>query len=455
MAALEDLLRAREAQGLRWGITVRLTVIALGAAMLPATRISVADTVYTSLLLATGAAISIYGYGLARREQRLGRVGWMCLSFDIVTLFTLPVSWYMASGGPGISPSFLMKNDFIPVCLMVIAANGLTLRPAYPLVATGASLLLYAGFLAYGWGDPRVVFDWSVRESLLGPTVHPGLFAWRLATLAFFGGLFSWMAAAGQRTVREAVELELANAEARRRQSELVMQGRLSALAALVAGLAHEINSPLGVIQSCLQTIRSGAAKLATSSAQNERARAAVEESARTAGEAVDRMEGLLRKLKDFSGLDQAEVQEIEVEAALDRTIDLIDPGVRGEAKIERAYGGAGSLRCRSKEIHQAFHTLISNAFEALEGAGALRIGTARRDGRIVVEIADTGRGIGPEELAELFEIRFATKERRVGMRLGLPMARTIVESHGGTIGVESEMGRGTRFEIELPVGRG
>jgi signal transduction histidine kinase len=198
-----------------------------------------------------------------------------------------------------------------------------------------------------------------------------------------------------------------------------------------------------------VQTIRSAAARLAGKT-QDERALAALQENVSTASAAAERIDGLVRRLRDFAGLDQAEVQEIDVEAALDRTIDLIDPTVRGGARVERAYAGGVRLVCRAKEINQVFFTLISNAFQAMEGEGELRVETQRRDGAAVIRIADTGKGLAPEELAQLFEMRFAAKGRRVGMSLGLPMARSIVESHGGKIEAKSEIGRGTRFEITL-----
>jgi signal transduction histidine kinase len=451
MTAVEDLLRTREARGLRWGITVRLVAIALGGLMIPATSTTLEDKVFTTTLLATGAAVSLYAYRLAAREQFLGRAGWMCVAFDIFTLATLPVSWYQAVGGAAVPPSYLLKNDYLTVCLMLIAANGLTLRPLYPLVATAASLLVHAGFMLYGYGDPRFVFSFDARSAVLGDTVHPGFFAWRIVTIIFFGGLFAWLAEAGHRTVREAVELEHANAEARRLQGELVMQGRMSALAGLVAGLAHEINSPLGVVRSCIQTIKSAAAKVSANPAQPERALSILGENVSTATEAAGRIDSLVHKLRDFAGLDQAEVQDADLETALDRTLDLVDPAIKGAVEIRKAYCGAASLRCRAKEINQVLFTVISNAFQAMEGAGQLRIATARENAGLVISIADTGRGMATADLRQLFEIRFAAKDRRVGMGLGLPMARTIIEAHGGTIQAQSQPGQGATFRIQLP----
>ena len=447
MASVEELLKRREAQGLRWGASVRLVIIGLGALMLPSTSMTFGDTAFTSAVLVVGAAISIYAYRLARGVERLGKAGWMCVAFDVTTLVTLPLSWYEAVGGAAMmTPSFLLKTDLVPVCLMLIAANGMTLRPVYPLVVTGASLALYGGFLAYALTDPRVAFRYDIAEAVMGPAVHPGLFVWRMLTIAFFGGLFAWSAAQGHRTVRQAVELEHANAEARRLQGELVLQGRLSALAGLVAGVAHEVNSPLGVVRSSVQTIASAAKRLTG----EERVMGVLAENVATAGEATGRIDALVRRLRDFAGLDQADVQEIDLETALDRTLDLIGPEVRRAARVEREYAGGVRLTCRAKEISQVFFTVLRNAFEAIDGEGAVRLETARGDGGVAVTIADTGRGMPPADVASLFEIRFSAKDRRMSMGLGLAMARSIVERHGGRIEAQSTVGEGTRFVIHL-----
>ena len=118
---------------------------------------------------------------------------------------------------------------------------------------------------------------------------------------------------------------------------------------------------------------------------------------------------------------------------------------------MERQYGDTPAVECQSKEISQVFYTLLTNAFEAMDQEGTLRIETALRDGRVSVEISDTGPGIAQEQLANLFDVRLAPREGRVAMRLGLPMARYAVERHAGSIDARSRPGEGTTFRIELP----
>jgi signal transduction histidine kinase len=96
--------------------------------------------------------------------------------------------------------------------------------------------------------------------------------------------------------------------------------------------------------------------------------------------------------------------------------------------------------------------TLMRNACEAMEGSGTLRVRTAALDSRFTMEIADTGKGMSPEQLGRLFDMRFATKDGRVAMGFGLPLARTIIDRHGGSISAESGVGSGTVIRISLPL---
>lgn len=351
-AQVEKLLRTREARGLRWAITGRAVLIGFGALMLPLTYVSPVDTAFSIVLFSVGGLICAYTYGLARREQRLGFAAGLCIGLDVAVLFTLPFSWYHAVGGSAMSTAYMLKTDLAPLCIVLIAANGLAVRPLYPLLVTGASLLLYAIILGRALLDPRVVYTWSIADSVMGEAVHPGLFVWRLLTIAVVGAFFAWAAHASRRTVLEAVELEHANDEMRRRQSEIVMQGRLSALAGLVAGVAHEVNTPLGVVVSNIGTSETCATRLAQN-AGDEQARGRLfpllSQSLETARQAAGRIGALVDRLKQFAGLDQADVQTIQLEAALDRTLDLIDPEVRRAARIERRYGDTPSVRCRSR----------------------------------------------------------------------------------------------------------
>jgi signal transduction histidine kinase len=119
---------------------------------------------------------------------------------------------------------------------------------------------------------------------------------------------------------------------------------------------------------------------------------------------------------------------------------------------VVKEYQDVPDIYCRPKELNQVFMTIINNAFQAMTGEGTLRLRVASEVGRVAVEISDTGKGIPPDQLVTLFDIGFGTGKGRVGMGLGLPTAKNIVEGHGGTISVESEVGGGAMFRISLPV---
>jgi signal transduction histidine kinase len=218
------------------------------------------------------------------------------------------------------------------------------------------------------------------------------------------------------------------------------------------------VNTPLGVVQSSTATAESCAARLAASEAgppdsQKQRLVQVLADSASAARQAAQRIAALVSRLRDFAGLDQAEVQETRIESALDRTLDLVHSELKGSIRVLRRYGDTPPVVCRAKELNQVFFTLITNALEAMRGQGTLSLETGTAGDQIVVSIADTGGGMRDDQLRDLFEIRFATKGDRVGIGLGLPMARSIVEKHGGSIAVDNREGHGLSFRIVLPVG--
>lgn len=460
-ASLEELLRAWEARGLRWTVIGRLALITAGGATLPVLSGNTRNTAYTALLLLIGIALAVYSLRLLRKRQRLRFVGYAGLGFDLFIICTLPISWYSSVGGEAIQRVYMIKNELVLLCLIYIVINSLANRPLYPLVVTAGSIVLHLALLWYVLGDPRLVISDDLPSSVLGSTLHPGLFAWQIITLLLIGGSLSLLASLSHRTIRAAVELEHANQQIHAKQMELMMQGKMEAAASLVAGIAHEINSPLGVVMSSLGTAESCADRISGEIPGRETAQPPqppqhkavilLKENIRIVREAAQRITGLVNKLKDFVGLDQADVQDADIEAGIDRALALLPPELKQHVTIVKEFGHPPPVRCRSKEINQVVLTLLRNACEAMEGRGTLRIRTAALDSRVTMEFADNGRGIPPQQLERLFDIRFAAKDGRVAMAFGLPLARTIIDRHGGSISAESGVGSGTVFRISLP----
>jgi signal transduction histidine kinase len=237
------------------------------------------------------------------------------------------------------------------------------------------------------------------------------------------------------------------------------MQGKMAAAASLVAGIAHEINSPLGVVLSSLSTAESCADRIADASAREtpqaprqQKTLTLLKENIHVVRAAAQRISGLVNKLKDFVGLDQAEIQDADIEEGIDHALDLLPPEIKKNVTVVKEFGHPPLVRCRPKEINQVVMTLLRNACEAMDTAGTLRIRTAAWDSRVTMEFADNGRGMPPDQLKRLFDIRFAAKDGRVSMGFGLPLARTIIERHGGSISARSDIGQGTIFHLTLPL---
>ena len=243
------------------------------------------------------------------------------------------------------------------------------------------------------------------------------------------------------------------------KQAELIMEGKMAALGNLVAGIAHEINTPLAVAMSSMTTadkctriiseVMTSSPALAEGEAK--RALSTLEESSRLATQAGHRMSQLVSALKDFARLESEVAQEADLRAGLESALALVNRDLIGEVRIQRDYGDVPPVYCHPKEINQVFMTLLVNAFEAMQGEGILRLSIAAEGDLVRIEISDTGHGIPPAQLGRLFDIGFVTKGRRIGMGLGLPTARNVIERHGGTLTVESNVGQGTSFRLSLP----
>ena len=260
--------------------------------------------------------------------------------------------------------------------------------------------------------------------------------------------------------------LQKAYDELKEKQVQLVQSEKMASLGHLVAGLAHEINTPLGTLKATLDLFLGSVEKLKGVSPDPEvppktrepqelalffkRAEKLISASRA----AVERMVKIMESLRKFARLDRAELAELDLHEGIENTLTLLEQEFRGRIEVVRNFGDLPPTRCYPSRLNQVFMNLLLNASHAIEGQGQIFITTRAGNGTVLIEIRDTGRGISSENLKRIFDPGFTTKGFGVGTGLGLSIAyEVITRDHSGEIGVESELGKGTTFRITLSVG--
>ncbi len=243
-------------------------------------------------------------------------------------------------------------------------------------------------------------------------------------------------------------------AELQEAQAQLVQSEKMAALGQLVAGVAHEINTPLGAVSSntdllgrALERIREG---IPDSPARRYAERAG--DVIRISKEACARIAEIVRSLRNFSRLDEAERKPADLHEGLDSTLTLVAHLTKNRIEVRREYGRLPQVDCYANQLNQVFLNILVNATQAIEGPGVITIRSRAEGESVVIEIGDNGRGIKPEHRQKIFDPGFTTKGVGVGTGLGLAISYRIVAKHQGRLEVESEPNRGSTFRITLPV---
>jgi signal transduction histidine kinase len=231
---------------------------------------------------------------------------------------------------------------------------------------------------------------------------------------------------------------------------------RLQTMRGLVAGVVHELNTPVGSLRSGVEALERAAAMLDASGEEQRsdkltRVKKVLPGLGRTAKAAIDRIGVVLASLKNYSDLDESEVKEVDLHQGLDSALVLLGRDLGDRIAIERSYGEIPPIVCRPAGINHVLMTVLKNAVEAIGQRGTIRIVTETVEGGVRVAIEDDGCGISQQDLARLFSPRLSRKGQRVRMGLGLPTSVGIVEAHGGQLKVDSTPGKGTTVTIELP----
>ena len=256
-------------------------------------------------------------------------------------------------------------------------------------------------------------------------------------------------------------ELERLIEEVKRAQQQLVQGEKLAALGQLVAGIAHELNNPIGFIYANLHQIHGYLGALASETIALEereallrKARAALEESQ----EGSKRVRDIVQNLRGISRAGMNPKNAVldksvsDLNALLDKSLMLAQTTFSKNIGIEKVYAEALSLTCDAAQIQQVFLNILVNAGQAMGEQGKLQLRTWRENGFICASISDSGPGISSENLKHLFEPFFTTKPVGQGLGLGLHISYDIIRAHGGTLEARSETGKGAEFTLRLPV---
>ena len=238
-------------------------------------------------------------------------------------------------------------------------------------------------------------------------------------------------------------ELKHTLKELKETQIQLINSEKMASLGQLVAGVAHEINTPAASIKS-----NNGiAAKLLTRIEDTE-LRETLTELNDIDREAIQRLSSIVTSLKRFVRLDEAELQETDINKELDLTLDLIRHETKNRINIIKRYGKIPVIKCFPNMLNQVFTNLLINACQAIEGHGTITVTTGYKNKSLEIKIRDTGCGIPPKLLQKIFTAGYTTKSAGTG--LGLAICKKIMEKHNGEITAKSTLGHGSEFTITI-----
>ena len=281
-------------------------------------------------------------------------------------------------------------------------------------------------------------------------------------------------------------EIQQAYDQLKQLQSQLVQSEKMASVGQLAAGVAHEINNPVGFIASNLGTLGEYAGELSGLLAAyselegyldsgDTRAQTQVRERIRQLKEKADleflledldnliaesregteRVRRIVQNLREFSHVDRDEMSLANLNDGVESTLNIVWNELKYKAEVVKEYGDLPEIECHPQELNQVFMNILVNAAQAIDSKGTITIRTYREDMAACVAITDTGNGMSSEVQARVFEPFYTTKDVGKGTGLGLSMAYNIVQKHDGELLVDSQVGRGTTFTVRIPIVRG
>jgi two-component system, NtrC family, sensor kinase len=276
-------------------------------------------------------------------------------------------------------------------------------------------------------------------------------------------------------------ELQDTNNKLAEAQNQLLQSDKMASIGQLAAGVAHEINNPVGFVSSNLNTLRQYIDELmglldafaaATDAAANTEASAAAQAALAKARKAVEldylkedlpqlldesadgltRVKKIVQDLKDFSRVDQADWQEADLNAGIESTLNVVRHEVKYKAEVVLALTPLPAVLCLAAQLNQVFMNLIVNASHAIVERGTITLSSGTQDSWVWLQVEDTGCGMRDEVRRRIFEPFYTTKDVGKGTGLGLSLSFSIVQKHGGAIQVNSTPGVGSKFRVWVPI---
>ena len=273
-------------------------------------------------------------------------------------------------------------------------------------------------------------------------------------------------------------ELQAAHHRLAGTQEQLLQSEKMASIGLLAAGVAHEINNPIGYVHSNLGTLQEYMGALfALIECQDEALQSADPDVAREdvrvqrdrldidfilgdlpkllaeSREGIERVTKIVQDLKEFSYVGRGDpMRPSDLHKGLESTLNIVWNDLKYKVRVEKHYGELPLVECHLSEINQVLMSLLINAGQAIENRGTIVLATGAEDGEAWISIADSGCGIPPEALPRIFDPFFTSKPIGRGTGLGLAIAYSIVSKHHGRIEVGSEVGVGTTFRVVLPV---
>jgi two-component system NtrC family sensor kinase len=269
-------------------------------------------------------------------------------------------------------------------------------------------------------------------------------------------------------------ELEQANSELKLTQGKLVHSAKMTSLGQLVAGVAHELNNPIGFIFSNTTHLSDYAKKLfdlidgieknpqkinvLKNQIDYEYIKTDLPKLIKSCQDGAQRTRDIVLGLRNFSRLEEAQLKEIDLREALDTTLELLQGEIKNRLQVHRQYESIPKVHCYASQINQVFMNILSNAVQAIQGPGQIWVTTIPlkaskgQPGRVQVSIQDSGMGMDAATLEKIFEPFFTTKGVGQGTGLGLSISYGIIQNHGGEIQVRSQKGIGTEFIVIIPL---